>query len=48
MTQRVSNKDTKEDLRKVFALFDLDKSGYISVANLRSIMKDLGENIDEH
>jgi centrin-1 len=48
MTQRVSNKDTKEDLRKVFALFDLDKSGYISVANLRAIMKDLGENIDEH
>lgn len=48
MTQRVSNKDTKEDLRKVFALFDLDKTGYISVANLRAIMKDLGENIDEH
>ena len=26
MTQRVSNKDTREDLKKVFNFFDLDKT----------------------
>lgn len=48
MTQRVSNKDTREDLKKVFNFFDLDKSGYISIKNLKAIVKELGENIDEH
>lgn len=48
MTQRVSNKDTREDLKKVFNFFDLDKTGYISIKNLKAIVKELGENIDEH
>lgn len=47
MTQRVSNKDTREDLKKVFNFFDLDKTGYISIKNLKAIVKELGENIDE-
>jgi Ca2+-binding EF-hand superfamily protein len=48
MTQRVSNKDTREDLKKVFSFFDLDRTGFISIKNLKSIVKELGENIDEH
>jgi centrin-1 len=48
MTQRVSNKDTREDLKKVFNFFDLDKTGFISIKNLKAIVKELGENIDEH
>lgn len=39
MTQRVSNKDTREDLKKVFNFFDLDKTGYISIKNLKAIVK---------
>lgn len=39
MTQRVSNKDTREDLKKVFNFFDLDKTGYISIKNLKTIVK---------
>ena len=42
MTARVSNKDTKEDLRKVFNLFDDEKSGYISLKTLKRVMRDLG------
>lgn len=48
MTQRVSSKDTREDMKKVFSLFDDDKSGFISIKNLKRVIKDLGENIDEH
>ena len=32
----------------MFNFFDLDKTGYISVKNLKAIVKELGENIDEH
>jgi len=48
MTQRVSTKDTREDLKKVFNLFDEEKSGFISIKTLKRVIKDLGENIDEH
>ena len=48
MTARVSNKDTREDLRKVFNLFDEEKSGYITINNLKKVIRELGENIDEH
>lgn len=48
MTARVSNKDTREDLKKVFNLFDDEKSGYITIKNLKRVIRDLGENIDEH
>jgi Ca2+-binding EF-hand superfamily protein len=29
-------------------LFDDEKSGFISIKNLKRVIKDLGENIDEH
>lgn len=47
MTARVSNKDSREDMKKVFMLFDEEKSGFISLASLRKVVKELGENIDE-
>ena len=42
MTQRVSQRDTREDLRKVFNLFDEEKSGFISLKTLQRVIKDLG------
>ena len=42
MTQRVSQRDTREDLRKVFHLFDEEKSGFISLKTLQRVIKDLG------
>jgi centrin-1 len=47
MTARVSNKDSREDMKKVFMLFDEEKSGFISLASLKKVVKELGENIDE-
>jgi Ca2+-binding EF-hand superfamily protein len=48
MTSRVSDKDSRENIKKVFNLFDDDKTGLITIKNLRKIVRDLGENIDEH
>ena len=42
MTARVSDKDTRENIRKIFNLFDDEKVGYISIKNLRRVAKELG------
>ena len=47
MTARISNKDSRDDLKKVFMLFDEEKSGFISLTSLKKVVKELGENIDE-
>lgn len=47
MVNRVSKKDTKRDIRKIFSLFDEDKTGYITIRTLKKVIQDLGENIDE-
>ena len=43
MTARMSDKDTREDISKVFRLFDDDTSGSITLRNLRRVAKELGE-----
>ena len=35
MTARISDSNSKEDLQKVFRLFDDDKNGYITIKNLK-------------
>ena len=47
MTARMSDKDTKEDINKVFRIFDDDKTGFITIKNLRRICKELGETDEE-
>ena len=47
MTARMSDKDTREDINKVFRLFDEDNTGFITIKNLRRVAKELGENISE-
>lgn len=47
MNNRVSNKDNKQDMRKLFNMFDEDKTGFISIKNLKKIVQDLGESIDD-
>ena len=42
MTARISEKDSRDDVRKVFNLFDDEKTGYISIKNLRRVAKELG------
>ena len=47
MTARISEKNSREDLMRVFNLFDVDRQGEISVDNLRRVAQELGEEIDE-
>mmetsp|Transcript_14111 Transcript_14111/g.20863 ORF Transcript_14111/g.20863 Transcript_14111/m.20863 type:complete len:165 (+) Transcript_14111:100-594(+) len=47
MTARMSDKDTREDINKVFQLFDDDRTGKITIKNLRRIAKELGENMSD-
>lgn len=45
VTQKMADKDSKEEILKAFRLFDEDNTGKISFANLRSVAIELGENI---
>jgi centrin-1 len=43
MTKRVNDKDSRANVNKIFALFDDERTGFISAKNLRRISQDLGE-----
>ena len=47
MTAKMSDKDTKEDIQKVFNLFDDDSTGKISLRNLKRVAKELGETMSD-
>merc|ERR1711998_726425 len=47
MTGKMGEKDPREDIEKVFKLFDDDNTGKISLRNLRRVAEELGENIDD-
>ena len=42
MTSRVNNRDTKSNIDKIFNLYDDEKTGSISIKNLRRVAQDLG------
>jgi Ca2+-binding EF-hand superfamily protein len=45
LTKRVSDKDSRANINKIFALFDDERTGYISIKNLRRISQEIGENV---
>lgn len=45
MQGKMSEKDTREEIDKVFKLYDNDNTGKISIHNLRRVAKELGENM---
>lgn len=47
MTKRVNDKDTKANVNKIFSLFDDERTGFISIKNLRRVAQEQGENISE-
>merc|ERR1712072_1405693 len=47
MTAKMSDKDSRADIRKVFNLFDDDKTGKITLKNLKRVAKELGETMSD-
>ena len=47
MANKMSEKDTKEEIMKAFKLFDDDDTGNITFANLKRVAKELGENLSD-
>ena len=47
MTARIHDKDSKEEIMKVFELFDYDGKGHITLEDLKNICFELGEELSE-
>jgi len=47
VTEKLLSRDPLTDLKRAFALFDDDRTGKISLRNLRRVAKELGENLGE-
>ena len=47
VTPRLSPKNSRDEIMKLFKLFDDDNTGKISIKNLRRISGELGEDLSE-
>ena len=47
MSQKILNRDPKDEILKAFRLFDDDETGKISFKNLKRVAKELGENMTD-
>merc|ERR1740120_605762 len=47
ITQKLGDKETRDGINKIFNLFDDDKTGTISLKNLKRVSKELGETMTE-
>ena len=47
VTPRMKNRDSRDEIMKVFALFDDDNKGGISFKNLKRVANELGENLTD-
>merc|ERR1712187_672029 len=45
--KKLGDKETRDGINKIFALFDDDKTGHITLKNLKRVSKELGETMTE-
>jgi centrin-1 len=48
MTANANNKVTKKTVKKVFGLFDDEKTGFVSIKNIRKLVKELNLDIADY
>ena len=47
MTGKMGDRDSPEEIRRGFKLFDDDETGRISFRNLKRVARELGENMTD-
>lgn len=47
MSRKMKDTDSEEELREAFRVFDKDGNGFISAAELRHVMTNLGEKLTD-
>uniref|UniRef100_A0A7S2S1T6 EF-hand domain-containing protein n=1 Tax=Mucochytrium quahogii TaxID=96639 RepID=A0A7S2S1T6_9STRA len=47
MTEKMNGRDTREEIMKVFALFDEEGTGKITFRNLKRVAQELGEDLTD-
>ena len=47
MARRMKDSDSEEELKEAFRVFDKDQNGFISAAELRHVMANLGERLTD-
>ena len=47
MARKMRDTDSEEEIREAFKVFDKDGNGYISAAELRHVMTNLGEKLTD-
>ncbi|GFQ04168.1 calmodulin [Phtheirospermum japonicum] len=47
IARKMKDIDSEEELKEAFRVFDKDQNGFISVAELRHVMTNLGENLTD-
>jgi calmodulin len=47
MARKMKETDTEDELKEAFRVFDKDGNGYISAAELRHVMTNLGEKLTD-
>lgn len=47
MTKRVNDRDSKENINKIFLLFDDERTGFLNVGNLKRIAESLGDHVSD-
>lgn len=47
MTARISDKNNREEIERVFKLFDYNRTGSITLEDMRRVANELGEEVSE-
>ena len=47
LAPKLKSKDSRDEVMKVYELFDFEQQGYITFKNLKKIAQDVGENLTD-